>query len=106
MTYIHEGYGHLRMGSAYSTHCVTSCTSPPTTPDSSNHFWNDRTGIVPYDGDEAAQKEHTPEVTYKEARRGIERTVRVGGQWSIGRVLMEPLFYNAPGRMVGSGSDR
>ena len=43
---------------------------------------------------EAAQKKHTPEVTYNEARRGTKRTVRVGGQWSIGRVLMEPLFYN------------
>ena len=49
---------------------------------------------MPHDGDEAAQKEHTPEVTYNEARRGIKRTVRVGGRWSIGRVLMEPLFYN------------
>lgn len=25
---------------------------------------------------------------------GNTRTVRVGGSWSLGRVLMEPLFYN------------
>ena len=51
-------------------------------------------GLVPYDGEDAAQKDHTPEVTYRQARAGVPRTVRVGGLWSIGRVLMEPLFYN------------
>ena len=101
--------GHLRMGRRILHSLCDFLHLPTDTPD----YWRIAlttfgtiTGIVPHDGDEAAQKEHTPEVTYNEARRGIKRTVRVGGRWSIGRVLMEPLFYNPPGRMVGSGSDR
>jgi hypothetical protein len=34
---------------------------------------------------------------HREARHGRRRTVRVGGEWSVGRVLMEPLFYNPHG---------
>mmetsp|Transcript_3619 Transcript_3619/g.11728 ORF Transcript_3619/g.11728 Transcript_3619/m.11728 type:complete len:231 (-) Transcript_3619:222-914(-) len=64
--------------------------------------------VVPYDGDEAAQKEHTPEVTYNEARRGIKRTVSerrravVDRPRTNGAALLQP----TPGRMVGSGGDR
>ena len=51
-------------------------------------------GLVPYDGDNNGQRGFSPETTYRRARAGSVRTVHVGGVWSLGSVLMEPVFYN------------
>ena len=51
-------------------------------------------GLVPYDGSPEAQNDRSPETIYRHAEHNESRTVRVGGHWSLGRVLMEPLFYN------------
>ena len=51
-------------------------------------------GLVFYDGSPEAQNERIPETIYRYAEPKGARTVRVGGHWSLGRVLMESLFYN------------
>ena len=96
-SYVNRAYGHLRMGRRLFHSSCDFLNLPETMP----AYWRialkthgTLRGLVPYDGEDAAQKDHTPEVTYRQARAGVPRTVRVGGLWSIGRVLMEPLFYN------------
>ncbi len=51
-------------------------------------------GLVPYNGSPEAQKERTLETVYRYAEPKGARTVRVSGHLSLGRVMMEPLFYN------------
>jgi ribonuclease HI len=97
MAWINRAYGHLRMGKRL---LISSCDwlkLPEETP----QYWRYALksmgalrGLVPRDSEPDGQRGFTPEVTYREARHGRRRTVRVGGEWSVGRVLMEPLFYN------------
>ena len=51
-------------------------------------------GLVPYDGSLEAQNERIPKTIYRYAEPKGARMVREGGHWSLGRILMESLFYN------------
>ena len=97
MAWVNRAYGHLRMGRRL---LISSCDWLML-PDEMPMYWRlalknmgQLRGLVPWDGTHDGQQGRTPEVTYRSAREGVARTVRVGGEWSLGRVLMEPLFYN------------
>ena len=97
MSWVNRAYGHLRMGRRL---LVSSCDFIML-PSDMPQYWRIALkenglvrGLVPYDGSDNEQRGFEPEVTYREARQGKRRTVRVGGDWSFGRVLMEPIFYN------------
>ena len=99
MAYVNRAYGHLRMGRRLLTSSCDFLHLPEATPS----YWKLALqskgmvrGLVPCGDDPNGQKKYTPEVTYREAKHeGKRRTVNVDGQeWSLGQIMMEPLFYN------------
>ena len=97
MSWVNKAYGHLRMGRRLLHSSCDFLSLPHETP---NHWrlalkaHGTLRGLVPYDGYPEAQNDRTPETIYRHAEHNESRTVRVGGHWLLGRVLMEPLFYN------------
>ena len=97
MAWVNRAYGHLRMGKRLLVSNCDWMALPSEMPEYWRRAFDSMgalRGLVPFDGEKDGQRGRTPEVTYRQARKGVERTVRVGGAWSLGRLLMEPLFYN------------
>ena len=94
MGWINEKYGHLRMGKRLLVSSCDFLELPDTMPPYwriALTSWGALRGLVP----SAKQTTtHTPEVTYRQAREGRTRVVHVDGDWSLPRVLVEPIFYN------------
>ena len=96
MAWVNHTYGHLRMGKRL---LISSCDflalSVNTVPlywRTALQQWGALRGLVPWAGEQKPPRKS--EVTYHQARNGVAREMRVDGQWSLGRVLAEPLFYN------------
>jgi hypothetical protein len=97
MSWVNKAYGHLKMGRRLLHSSCDFFALPQETPD----HWRlalkahgTLRGLVPYGGSPEAQNERIPETIYRYAKPNGAGTVRVGGHWSLGLVLMEPLFYN------------
>ncbi len=97
MLWVNEAYGRVRMGCRLLHSSCAFLALPYETPD----HWSlavkahgTLRSLVPYDGSPEAQNERIPGTIYRYAEPKGARTVRVGGHWSLGRVLMEPVLYN------------
>ena len=105
MSWVNKAYGHLRMGRRLLHSLCDFLALPQETP---NHWrlalkaHGTLRALVPYDGSPEAQNERTPETIYRYAESKGARTMHVGGHWSLGRVLIEPLFYHHTYLAVGS----
>ncbi len=62
-------------------------------------------GLVTYGGSPEAQNDRIPETIYRYAKEKGTRTMQVGGQWSLGRILMEPLFTLLYNSHVSAGGE-
>ena len=93
--WLHKTYGHLRMGARL---LVSSCDFLQLSDADTPHTWRvimknvgAMRGLIPNVDQEGA----SPEVTYTELTyQHQRRTVNVKVAWSLGEVLMEPIFYN------------
>ena len=97
MSWVKKAYSHLRMGRRLLHSSCDFLAQPQETP----NYWRlalkahgTLRGLVPYDGTPDAQNQRTPETIHRYAEPKGACTVRVGGHWPLGRVLMEQLFYN------------
>ena len=97
MSWVKNENGHLKMG-RHLLH--SSCDFLALQYETPDHWrlalkaYGTLRGLIPYDGSPEAQNQRIPETIYRYTEPKGARTVRVGGHMSLGRVRIEPLFYN------------